>query len=184
MQARTMCARSDRPLSTSPGHARRRPAPVTLCGGAMMVLLIILVGGAAPALAEGEEAAADTRTPLQKQVEEQLGRLPSGEEGVQQILTELDKRLSLSAEQDNDVREVVSESVADLGKLRERFESGELTAMAFGVQVQMQLRKMGDLVEPLLNADQQVEYKAMRQEQRREMMQAMQKQRMGAAKGN
>jgi hypothetical protein len=116
-------------------------------------------------------------------VEEQLGRLPAGEEGVQQILTELDKRLSLSAEQDNDVREVVSESVADLGKLRERFESGELTAMAFGVQVQMQLRKMGDLIEPLLDADQQVEYKAMRQEQRREMMQAMQKQRMGAAKG-
>ncbi|MDE0884771.1 MAG: hypothetical protein OSB70_04505 [Myxococcota bacterium] len=119
---------------------------------------------------------------MEQQVRDQLDRLPSGDEGVSQIMTELDQNLELSPEQETDVREVVTDEVADLQKLRSRFESGELTAMAFGVQVQMQLRKMGDLIDPLLDPEQQTQYKAMRQEQRREMMKAMQKQRTGAGK--
>jgi hypothetical protein len=133
----------------------------------------------APAWAESDAPSAGTA--LDKQVEEQLERMPSGEEGVNQIMAELDARLKLSSEQQKEVRSVVAQGVAALEKLRDRFKAGELTAMAFGVQVQMQMQKLGFLVEPLLNADQQGEYKAMRQEQRREMMQAMQRQRMGAA---
>jgi len=40
---------------------------------------------------------------------------------------------------------------------------------------------MAVLIEPLLDQDQQKEYAAMRQEQRREMMQAMRKQRAQSA---
>jgi hypothetical protein len=70
--------------------------------------------------------------------------------------------------------------VAALEKLRERYESRELTAMAFGVQVQMRMQKLAVLIEPLLDPDQEAEYKVMRQEQRREMMRAMQAQRRGS----
>ncbi len=159
-----------------------RRSPRALRGGVLLVHLLALgLLSASPAFAEGS-AAAGTNSSLEQQVKDQLDRMPSGEEGVTQIMTELEGKLALSPEQDKDVREVVTDGVADLQKLRARFESGELTAMAFGVQVQMQMRKMGDLIDPLLDPDQQAKYKALRQEQRREMMKAMQKQRMEAAK--
>ena len=71
----------------------------------------------------------------------------------------------------------MAQGVAELEKLSARFKSGELTAMALGLQVQMKMQKMAFLIEPFLDQDQQKEYGVMRQEQRREMMQAMRKQR-------
>jgi hypothetical protein len=138
---------------------------------------LLVFGLALPALAEGAGEGAGTKTSLESQVEERLAEMPSGEEGVNQILSELDARLSLSAEQKKDVREVVAQGVAELEKLSARFKSGELTAMALGVQIQMKMQKLAVLIEPLLDPDQQKEYATMRQEQRREMMQAMRKQR-------
>ncbi|MCS5637986.1 MAG: hypothetical protein NZ990_15815 [Myxococcota bacterium] len=141
----------------------------------------ILLLAAAVGAAEGDAQAPAGASTLDQQVKEQLDRIPVGEEGVQQIMAELDARLELTDEQKQDVREVVETGVAALAKLRGRFDSGELTAMAFGVQMQMQMRKLGFLVEPLLDPDQQIEYKAMQQQQRRQMMQEMQKQRAKAS---
>ena len=137
--------------------------------------------GAFPSLGNAEEEAGKGATSLKSQIEERLSEMPSGEEGVNRILSELDARLSLSAEQEKEIREVVARGVAELEALRARFKAGELTAMALGVQVQMKMQKMAVLIEPLLNPEQEKEYAAMRQEQRREMMQAMRKQRMEAA---
>ena len=158
-----------------PGAFTGRRIPAAL---AAVLLLLLLAGPQVQAEGHGS----DGPKTLEQRVEEQLERLPSGEEGIDQILGELDARLTLSAEQEADVREVVAKSVAAFGKLRDRFKAEELTAMAFGVQVQMQMQNLGMLVEPLLDPGQQAEYKAMRQDQRRQMMQAMRKQRAGAAK--
>jgi len=170
-------AKSPRESTAPPGAFPGRRIAAAL---AAVLLLFLLAGPQVQAEGHGS----DGPKSLEQQVEEQLARLPSGEEGVDQILGELDARLTLSTEQAADVREVVTKGVAAFGKLRDRFKAGELTAMAFGVQVQMQMQKIGMLVEPLLDPDQQAEYKVMRQEQRRQMMQAMQKRRAGAAATN
>jgi len=151
--------------------------------GRLLVLTLGLVIGVQPALADSPGEPVAAKKSQSEMIEERLAEMPSGEEGVNRIVAELDARLSLSAEQEKDVREAVAGGVADLEKLRGRFESGELTAMAFGVQIQMQLQKLAVLIEPLLEPKQQAEYKIMRQEQRREMMRAMQQQRKGSAQG-
>ncbi len=142
---------------------------------------VLLAGVWAPGLCLADSHAKAPGASLEAQVQEQLERLPTGEAGIDQIMAELDARLKFSDEQRTDVRSVVAQGVAALEKLRERYEAHELTAMAFGVQVQMQMQKIGALVDPLLDPDQQAEYKVMRQEQRRQMMEAMRKQRMGEA---
>ena len=164
------------------GRWLRWPSAVSWSGAAVALVFGLAVG-AFPLQAEAEaEAVAEaeggvTKTSLESQIKERLAEMPSGEEGINQILSQLDERLSLSAEQKKDVREVVAQGVAELEKLSARFKSGELTAMALGLQVQMKMQKMAFLIEPLLDQDQQKEYGVMRQEQRREMMQAMRKQR-------
>ena len=166
------------------GRWLRWPSAVSWSGAAVALVFGLAVG-AFPLQAEAEaeaEAVAEaeggvTKTSLESQIKERLAEMPSGEEGINQILSQLDERLSLSAEQKKDVREVVAQGVAELEKLSARFKSGELTAMALGLQVQMKMQKMAFLIEPLLDHDQQKEYGVMRQEQRREMMQAMRKQR-------
>jgi hypothetical protein len=119
---------------------------------------------------------------MEKMVDERLSEIPTGEEGVQQVLNELDARLKLSPEQKKDVREPVEMMVAAMEKLRDRFKSGELNAMALAMKLQMEGQKSAMLIESLLSEAQQGEYAAMRQEQRRQMMQAMQKERMAAPK--
>jgi hypothetical protein len=141
-------------------------------------------------LAAGAEAAeGDAKAPagasiLDQQVKEQLDRIPSGEEGIQQIMSELDARLKLTDVQKEEVREVVETGVAALEKLRRRFESGELNAVALGIQMQMQMKQLGFLVEPLLDPDQQAEYKVMQREQIRQTIQEMQKLRIKAGKAS
>ena len=162
------------------GRWLQRPSAVRWSGAAIALVFALGVG-AFPMQADAEGEGAVTKTSLESQIKERLAEMPSGEEGVNQILSQLDGRLSLSAEQKKDVREVVTQGVAELEKLTARFKSGELTAMALGVQVQMKMQKMAVLIEPLLDPDQQKEYAVMRQEQRREMMQAMRKQRAQSA---
>jgi hypothetical protein len=151
--------------------------------GRLVVLALGLVIGVQPAFADSPGEPVAAKKSQSAMIEERLAEMPSGEEGVNRIVAELDARLTLSAEQKKDVREVVAGGVADLEKLRGRYESGELTAMAFGVQIQMRLQKLAVLIEPLLEPKQQAEYKVMRQEQRREMMRAMQQQRKGSTQG-
>lgn len=158
---------------------RRVPLPV-FSGGLAVALFLGFVTGAQPAVADPTGEAGAAKKSQSALIEERLSEMPSGEEGVNRIVAELDTRLALSSEQKKDVREVVVGGVAGLEKLRERYESGELTVMAFGVQVQMQLQKLAVLIEPLLDPEQEAEYKVMRQEQRREMMRAMQQQRKGS----
>ena len=160
-------------ISSLPSAARR-------CSVSILTA-VLLAGVWAPGLCLADSHAKAPGASLEEQVQEQLERLPTGEAGIDQIMAELDARLKFSDEQRTDIRSVVAQGVAALAKLRERFEAHELTAMAFGVQVQMQMQKIGALVDPLLDPGQQAEYKVMRQEQRRQMMEAMRKQRMGEA---
>ena len=179
---------TDAPVFSAPPLDPRGPkgrwlqrASAVRWSGAAIALVFALGVGAFPMQADAEGEGAVTKTSLESQIKGRLAEMPSGEEGVNQILSQLDGRLSLSAEQEKDVREVVTQGVAELEKLSARFNSGELTAMALGVQIQMEMQKMAVLIEPLLDQDQQKEYAAMRQEQRREMMQAMRKQRAQSA---
>jgi hypothetical protein len=158
---------------------RRVPLRV-FWGGLAVALLVGFVAGVQPVFADPAGEAGAAKKSQSALIEERLAEMPSGEEGVNRIVAELDARLALSSEQEKDVREVVVGGVAALEKLRERYESRELTAMAFGVQVQMRMQKLAVLIEPLLDPDQEAEYKVMRQEQRREMMRAMQAQRRGS----
>ena len=151
------------------------------CRSFSVLIALLLAVLWAPGLCLADSHAKGEGASLEDQVKEQLDRLPVGEAGIDQIMGELDARLKFSDEQRGEVRSVVAQGVAALEKLRARFEAHELTAMAFGVQVQMQMQKIGALVDPLLDPDQQAEYKVMRQEQRRQMMEAMRKQRMGEA---
>ena len=101
--------------------------------------------------------------------------MPTPEEAVTQIMTGLDERLTLSDEQKSEIRPTVVDMVAKIQKLRERFEAGELKPMALGMQLQMTEKKASALIDPVLDEKQRAEYAALRQEQRRRMMQEMQK---------
>ena len=101
--------------------------------------------------------------------------MPTPEEAVTQIMTGLDERLTLSDEQKSEIRPTVVDMVAKIQNLRERFEAGELKPMALGMQLQMTEKKASALIDPVLDEKQRAEYAALRQEQRRRMMQEMQK---------
>jgi len=64
-------------------------------------------------------------------------------------------------------------------KLRERFEAGQLNPMALGMQIQMTEKKASVLIDPVLNDEQRAQYQALRQEQRRRMMEELQKRAAG-----
>lgn len=148
------------------------------------LLSLALVFAAVPiAMADGHEPgsatadAAEAADPMKAMLEERLAGIPSGDEGVAQIMGELDKRLELSEAQEAEIQPIIQKTVASMEKSRDRFKAGEISPMALGMQLQMAGQKAATQVEPLLTDEQQTRYAAMRQEQRREMMKAMQQAR-------
>ncbi len=122
----------------------------------------------------------------QKMIEQQLAKIPTGEEGVKQILGELVTRLKLEKDQTPDVKSVVQDSVAFMEKAVARFRSGELAAMPLMMQLQMAGKRAAVQIEPLLDDTQLQEYKKMQLEQRQQMMREMMKNQaaMAAAAAN
>jgi len=135
-------------------------------------------GGSAKESAAAEEGTAAASS-VQSALDRQLDELPSGEEGVAQILGELTRRLELSEAQQEQVEPILQDAVASMEKIRDRYRAGEISAMALGMQLQMAGQRAAGKVEPLLDAGQAEEYAQMRQEQRREMMQAIQRAGVG-----
>ena len=164
--------------------AEERPSPLR-AGSFLTNLLpglasLVLIFAAPLAFADDHAAAAPSA--IQSMMEKRLAEIPSGEEGVNRILGDLTTRLTLTEEQQKDIRPIVEDSVAQMEKVTGRFRAGEITPMALGMQLQMSGQKASTLIEPLLTEEQVVEYKAMRQEQRRQMMKAMNEARAAQAR--
>lgn len=111
---------------------------------------------------------------MKAMMDAQLDQIPSGEEGVSVIMGELTQKLTLSPEQQTKIEPIIGDTVSSMEKIRDRYKAGEISAMALGMQMQMAGQKGATQVEPLLTPEQAEKYAAMRQEQRREMMKAMQ----------
>ncbi|MAI80057.1 MAG: hypothetical protein CL917_14010 [Deltaproteobacteria bacterium] len=108
-------------------------------------------------------------------LQDQLANLPTGPEAVAAVMSGLTKRLTLSDEQQVKIEPMVKEMVSSMEVLRDRFKAGELKPMALGMQLQMTEKKASMKIDPVLDEQQRLDYAAMRQEQRRKMMQEMQK---------
>ena len=121
------------------------------------------------------QAQAPSSDGMQEMINKQLEQIPSGKEGVKQIMDGLNQELTLTDAQKKDIRPTVKDAVASMEKSRDRFKAGELTPMALGMQLQIASKKSAVLIEPFLTEEQLVKYKAMQQAQRRQMMQAMSK---------
>jgi hypothetical protein len=110
---------------------------------------------------------------MQRKIDSQLAQIPNGEAGINEIMTGLTTRLTLTEDQQNDIRPTVEDTVANMEKSVDRFRDKQLTPMALAMQIQMAGKKAAVLIEPILTQEQLVEYKKMQLEQRREMMKAM-----------
>jgi len=152
------------------------------------VLLVITVSAATLALSAGAAladshgaatGAADTRSLIEKE----LDKIPSGKAGEQQMLEMMNERLTLTDEQQEQVKPIIAETIASMEQARDRFKSGELTAMALMMQIQMTGKKSAMQIEPLLTEEQVAEYQAMRQEQKQAMAQEMMKRRAAMGGG-
>jgi hypothetical protein len=153
-----------------------------LLPGLLPALLAVntLLAIASPVGAEDTAAAETSSGSMQKMIDQQLDKIPSGDEGVNQIMGELTDKLTLTPDQQKDIRPSIVDTVAAMEKSRDRFRAGEITPMAMAMQVQMAGQKAAVLIEPVLDEEQMVKYKALRQDQRRQMMQAMQQQQRAA----
>lgn len=174
--------------SRSRGAGRRALRFVVARGLAACAFLSLILAVAPFALAE-EAAAPDPDAgttgaeSMQSALDRQLEEMPSGEEGVDLILGELTKRLTLSDAQQTAIRPIVGDAVASMERVRDRYVAGEISLMALGMQLQMAGQKAATRVEPHLTPEQAEEYAAMRQEQRREMMKAIQQAASGTLGG-
>ena len=86
----------------------------------------LLLAASAAAWAEAAATAPGTN----KLIEQQLARIPSGEQGVRELFEPLRSRQSLSDEQATAIRTLIEEGVAPTGRIRERFEAGEIAPTA------------------------------------------------------
>lgn len=152
---------------------RRRP------GKAVWLSLLAAVCWLTPEFALAEGADGGKGSGSAGTMADQMADLPTGPEAVDQIMKGLDERLALSEEQQKEVRPHIEQMVASMQKLRERFEAGQLNPMALGMQIQMAEKKASVLIDPVLNDEQRAQYQALRQEQRRRMMEELQKRAAG-----
>ncbi len=141
---------------------------------------------ALPIGAQESGAAAMQSPAAKKMIEDQLAKIPTGEEGVKKILEELATRLKLEKDQTSDIKVVVEESVEFMEKAVARFRSGELAPMPLMMQLQMAGKRAAFQIEPLLDDTQLEEYKKMQLEQRQTMMREMMRNQaaMAAAAAN
>ena len=121
-------------------------------------------------------------------ITEQLERIPTGEQGVDQIMKPMEERLELSSEQVGEIRPIVTEMVGNFESAKGKFEAGEYTVMKMMMELNVQGERAATRVEAYLSETQLAEYKAMRSEQkvrmmeeRRKAMQQMMKARQAAA---
>ena len=133
-------------------------------------------------------AATTATAQMNPMMKEQLDRIPTGEAGVKSILDPMTERLSLSAEQIDQVRPIIVEMVSNMESAKAKLESGETTIMKFMMEMNMQGEAAATEVEQHLSEEQLAEYSAMRaeqklrmQEERRKAMQQMMKARQEAA---
>ena len=126
-------------------------------------------------------AKAPSADPMRAMLEERMSEIPSGEEGVNRLLSELTREVALSEQQQKEIRPIFEKMVATMQASKERFEAGTLSPMGVGMQVQMAARKAAKQIETHLDEEQKVKYAAILQAQRQQMMKAMQKARAAAA---
>jgi hypothetical protein len=150
-----------------PVRGNRALSQVLKWGVLLGLVSLLLVQGAWAQGAAGSDSA--------DALENQPFKMPTSEEAVKQIMGGLDERLTLSDTQKTESRPTVVNMVASIQKLRERFDAGELKPMALGMQLQMAEKKASALIDPILDEKQRAQYAALRQEQRRRMMEEMQK---------
>lgn len=167
-----------------PTNRRSRTPRTTGGAGSMLAVLLpglsllCLVFVAVPtAVADSPAVPEDAAGGMQAMMEERLAEVPRGKDGVDRIMGELDERLTLSDEQKTEIRPVIMVTVASMERIADKFKAGEISPMALGMQMQMVGQKAASKVELHLTEAQKAEYEKMRQEQRREMMQAMQRAR-------
>lgn len=144
-----------------------------------LALALVTAGALAPSSAEAQ------MNPMMK---ERLDRIPTGEEGIKEILDPMTARLGLSKEQVAEVRPIVADLVSTMESAKGKLESGETTVMKFMMEVNAAGESTATEIEQHLDEKQLEEYAAMRQEQkvrmmeeRRKAMQAMMKARQEAA---
>lgn len=150
-----------------PARGNHALSQVLKWGVLLGLVSLLLVQGAWAQGAAGSDSA--------DALEDQPFKMPTSEEAVKQIMGGLDERLTLSDTQKTEIRPTVVNMVASIQKLRERFDAGELKPMALGMQLQMAEKKASALIDPILDEKQRAQYAALRQEQRRRMMEEMQK---------
>jgi len=133
-------------------------------------------------------AASVASAQMNPMMKEQLDRIPTGEDGVQQILAPMTERLQLSEQQVGEVRPIIEDLVSSMESARSKLESGETTVMKFMMEMNMQGEAAAGEVEKYLDEQQLAEYAEMREEQklrmaqeRRKAMQEMMKARQEAA---
>lgn len=121
-------------------------------------------------------------------MQEQLDRIPTGEEGVKEILDPMSKRLALTPKQVAEVRPIVADLVSTMEVAKGKLETGETTVMKFMMEMNAAGEASATEIEQHLDEKQLAEYTAMREEQkqrmmdeRRKAMQAMMKARQDAA---
>ncbi len=148
--------------------------------------LVAIVAGLA--LAIGALAPTSAEAQMNPMMKEQLDRIPTGEEGVKQILDPMTERLQLTDDQLTEVRPIVEGLVSDMESAKAKLETGETTIMKFMMEMNMQGEAAATQIEQHLTETQLAEYTAMREEQkmrmmeeRRKAMQAMMKARQEAA---
>jgi hypothetical protein len=174
--------------SASHGGGHRELRAVVARGLVACASLVLILAASSSALAEetatpDPEAGTTDASSMQSALDRQLAEMPSGEEGVDRILGELTERLTLTGAQQTAIRPIVGDAVASMERVRDRYLAGEISLMALGMQVQMAGQKAATRVEPHLTPEQAEEYAAMRAEQRREMMKAIQQAASGTFGG-
>lgn len=172
----------DRTEQTCETVAARRSQPARPQAEGLVAALFALLLMAMPSL--GLAQANDTNALIKAQLEQ----IPTGEEGIEKIMTPMTQRLELSDAQVSEIRPIVSDLVGSFESARSKFESGEYTVMKMMMEMNAQGERAATLVEPHLSPTQLAEYQAMRDEQklrmaeeRRKAMQEMLKARQASA---
>lgn len=146
-----------------------------------LLSLAVVFAAVSPAHAQNQSGSMPSAESMKTALDAQLDQIPSGDEGVSMIMDQLTTQLELTPAQQTEIKPIISGSVSSMEKIRDRYKDGQISPMALGMQMQMAGQKAATQVEPLLTPTQLEKYTAMRQEQRRQMMKAMQ-QAQSAAK--
>jgi len=139
-------------------------------GRRMMRMISILAMAASMLLAAGVLVPSGADAQMNPMMKEQLDRIPTGEEGIKQILDPMTERLGLTADQLKEVRPIVADLVSTMESAKAKLESGETTIMKFMMEMNASGESAATQIEQHLDEKQLTEYTAMRAEQKQRMM--------------